>query len=289
MPSDTLAFLEWLFHSPWGICFAALWGALWGSFANVCIHRLPRGLSVVRPASRCPACEQPIAWFDNIPILSFLLLRGRCRRCSAAIAWRYPLVESLSALLTVGLFWRFVLHAEPEGLLALKLARFVVYSHFVLLLLILSAIDVEHLLLPDRLILPAIVLFGVLGRLLSDVSLPDSVIGMVIGYGLLWIISELYFRVTGREGLGLGDSKLLALIGVTLGWQALPWTLCLGSVLGSIVSLPVLAWRQRTEPDASLRHLAIPFGPFLSIGAAVYLFVLMGKSLDEVLALIPAL
>lgn len=289
MPSDSLPFLEWLIHSPWGICFAGLWGALWGSFANVCIHRLPQGLSVVRPSSRCPSCEKPIAWFDNVPILSFLLLRGRCRHCSVAISWRYPVVETLAAVLTLATFWRFVVHADPGELLSAQLARFVVYSHLLLLLLVLSAIDIEHLLLPDRLTLPAIALFGVLGRLIGDVSLPDAIGGLVVGYGLLWLIAELYFRVTGREGLGLGDSKLLALIGVILGWRALPWTLCLGSVLGSLLSLPVLLWLRQRDKATSFRHLAIPFGPFLSIGAAVYLLTLMGKSLDEIVAYFPAL
>lgn len=287
MPSDLTVFLEWLVRSPWGVVFAGLWGAMWGSFANVCIYRLPRGLSVVRPGSHCPSCEQPIAWFDNLPLLSFLLLRGRCRRCSAAISWRYPLIELVAALLSLAIFWRFVLHAGPYATLALQLSQWVVYGHFVLLLLVLSAIDLEHLVLPDRLTLPAIGLFFVAGRVLGDVPLGESLVGMVVGYGLVWLIAEVYFRATGREGLGLGDGKLLALIGATLGYRSLPWTLLVGSVVGSLVALPILLARRRNTPTESLRHVEIPFGPFLSLAAVSYLFLLLGKSLEEILAYVP--
>ncbi|HNI59635.1 MAG TPA: prepilin peptidase [Pseudomonadota bacterium] len=287
MPASVIAFLEWLVRSAWGTVFAVLWGAMWGSFANVCIHRLPLGQSVVRPGSRCPSCSQPIAWFDNIPILSFLLLRGRCRHCAAAISGRYPLIEMLAALLCFLTFWRFVQHAGTDEPLALQLARCVVYGPFLLLLLVLSAIDLEHQLLPDRLTLPAIGLFFGAGRILGDVSLGDSLLGIVVGYGLVWLISEAYYRMTGRDGLGLGDGKLLALVGATLGARALPWTLLVGSVLGTLVALPVLLWRRRREPTTSIRHVAIPFGPFLSLAAAIYLLLLLGKSLDEILAYVP--
>jgi leader peptidase (prepilin peptidase)/N-methyltransferase len=285
MPPDTIPFLEWFVRSSWGLAFAALWGALWGSFVNVCVHRLPRGLSIVRPSSRCPSCQAEIAWYDNIPILSFLFLRGRCRRCRVAISWQYPLVELLAALLTVAVFVRFVLEGRED--LPVQLAHFVVYSHFLLLLLTLAAIDLEHMLLPDRLTLPAMVVFLLVGRLLGDVSLLDAVIGLGVGYSLIWVVCELYYRFTGREGLGLGDGKLLALIGATLGWQALPWTLLLGSVLGSLVTVPWLWWKRRGGAKDTLRHAAVPFGPFLAVGATVYLLLFLGRSLEAIVAQLP--
>ena len=287
MPSDTFLFLEWFVRSSWGLVFATIWGALWGSFANVCVYRLPRGLSVVRPSSQCPSCHAGIAWYDNIPVLSFVLLLGRCRRCKSSIGWQYPLLETLAATLTAMVFVRFVLHGRGE--LPGQLVRFVVHSYFVLVLLVLAAIDLQHLLLPDRVTLPAIVLFFFAGRLLGDVALVDALIGMIVGYGLIWLISEGYYRLTGREGLGLGDGKLLALVGAFLGWQALPWTLFIGSVLGSLVAIPWLWWRRRAGDTATLRHVAVPFGPFLSIGAVSFLFFFLGRSLDEIAAYLPGM
>ena len=287
MPPDIFPFFEWFVRSSWGLVFATLWGALWGSFANVCVYRLPRGLSVVRPSSRCPSCHAEIAWFDNIPVLSFALLRGRCRRCRASIGWQYPLLEALAATLTAMVFVRFVLHGRGE--LPAQLVHFVVYSYFVLVLLVLTAIDLQHLLLPDRVTLPSIVVFFFVGRLLGDVGWVDSLIGMTVGYGLIWVISEAYYRLTGREGLGLGDGKLLALVGALLGWQALPWTLFVGSVLGSLVTVPWLWWRKRRGDTGTMRHVAVPFGPFLSIGAVFYLFCLLGRSLDEIAAYLPGM
>lgn len=287
MPPDALPFLEWFVRSPWGLTFALIWGALWGSFANVCIYRLPKGQSLLRPASRCPFCHTPIAWYDNIPVLSFVLLRGSCRRCHSRIGWRYPLVELLGAGLIAAVFVRFV--DRDHAALPTQLAHFVVYGYFVLVLLVLSAIDLEHLLLPDRITLPSTLVFFCAGRLLADVRWMDALVGMVAGYGVIWLIAEVYYRLTGREGLGLGDGKLLALVGATLGWQALPWTVCLGSVLGSLLAIPWLWLRKRQDQTQTLRHIAVPFGPFLALGAVLYLLLLHGRSLDEIARYVPGL
>lgn len=287
MPPDALPFLEWFVRSPWGLLFALIWGALWGSFANVCIYRLPKGQSLLRPGSRCPSCLASIAWFDNIPVLSFVLLRGRCRRCHTRIGWRYPLVELLSAGLCAAVFVRFV--GSDRGVLPTQLAHVVVYGYFALVLLVLSFIDLDHMLLPDRVTLPSLVVFFCAGRLLSDVRLIDALLGAVVGYGVIWLIAEAYYRLTGREGLGLGDGKLLALVGATLGWQALPWTVCLGSMLGSLVAIPWLWLRKRPDQPETLRHVAVPFGPFLTLGALLYLLLLLGRSLDEIAQYVPGL
>jgi len=279
-----IPFFEWFVHSGWGLGFVLFWGAAWGSFANVCIVRIPRQESVVRPASRCPGCNQPIAFYDNVPILSFLLLWGQCRTCRQPISFRYPLVEAVCMLLSVLVFWRFVLHADASDSVAKTVARFVVYSHFEFLLLILAAIDVEQFILPDRLTLPAIGVFFVAGRLLGDVSVEDSLIGLAAGYGVLWFVGAAYVRLTKREGLGMGDAKLFALIGVSLGWPALPWTLCVGSLLGTVVALPMLWLTRLAGAGTPFRHTALPFGPFLAVGASSYVLLLLCRSLEHVLS-----
>jgi leader peptidase (prepilin peptidase)/N-methyltransferase len=285
--SGEAGFAELLRWPPFGGVLAGLWGLLWGSFGNVCIHRVPRGLSVVRPASHCPACQQPVAWFDNIPVLSFLALRGRCRRCRAPIAWRYPLFELLAALLAVAVYYRFVL-GEP-GPLPLTLARFLVYFFFAGLLAVLAMIDLEHQLLPDRITYPAIPALFVAGRVLGEVSFGEAALGAVAGYVLLRAVSDGYYYLTGREGLGYGDAKLLSAVGALLGWRAIPLTLLVGSCFGSIVSVPILLWQRRrtaAEPGApeapSLAKTAVPFGPFLAVGALFYLGWLHGRDLDSV-------
>lgn len=297
-----------LLRSPAGAVLAAIWGSLWGSFANVCIHRIPRGESVVRPASHCPACGKPIAWYDNIPILSWVLLRGRCRRCEAGIPIRYMLVEAAGAILSLLVFWRFVGGSWTSP--ALPLARFVVYLGFAGTLLVLSVIDLQSHIIPDRITYPAIPAFFLAGRPLGDVGLWDALIGLVAGYALVRLISDGYYYLIGREGLGYGDGKLLALIGAVLGWQALPVVLLLGSLSGILISLPVLIMQRRAPKPAeplkldgsdgsdaakgdgdakregageSLRHAQVPFGPFLALGAIFYLLVLHGRSPEAVL------
>lgn len=276
------AIAELLRWPPCGLALAALWGLLWGSFGNVCIYRVPLGLSVVRPASHCPRCQQPVAWFDNIPVLGFILLQGRCRRCQSAIGWRYPLFELLAAILAMAVYTRFVI-AQPAPL-ALMLARFLVYFFFAGLLAVLSAIDLEHQLIPDRITYPAIPALFLAGRALGEVGTVDATVGAVAGYVLLRGISDGYYYLTGREGLGYGDAKLLAAVGALLGWRALPITLLLGSLIGSLVSIPLLLWQRRRKPaeTESLAKTAVPFGPFLAVGALVYLCFVHGRDLDMV-------
>jgi len=252
---------------PGAYALALVVGLLWGSFANVCILRIPAGLSIVRPPSHCFSCKAPVRWFDNLPIVGWLVLRGRCRACGAAFSPRYLLVEAASGLLAVALF-------EVFGD---SLARFAVYLVFTLVLEIIAFIDLDTKLIPDKITYPAIPGFFLLGLALGDIVWWDRAIGVIAGYAVVRLISDGYYLATMREGMGYGDGKLLALVGALLGWRAVLFALFGGAVLGSVigVSAIVLARRRRAPgPDApALRHVELPFGPFLAAAALGYLFL----------------
>jgi leader peptidase (prepilin peptidase)/N-methyltransferase len=283
---------------------AGLFGALWGSFFNVCIARVPLGQSVVSPGSHCFSCNAPVRAFDNVPILSYLLLRGRCRSCGARFSPRYALVEALVAGISVLLWWRFGAHpAGGESIaLGLRVAQYVFGFAFAGVLVVLSFIDLDTKRLPDVITLPSVAIFFVAGLAIGGVSWLDRLIGAAAGYGVIWTISTAYYYSTGREGLGLGDAKLLAVIGVVLGWRALPMVIFGASFVGIVVSVPLLLLKQRGDkiaastmpavgPDAAaasgdeatsvpadgagptaIRRAEVPFGPFLALAALVYLF-----------------
>jgi leader peptidase (prepilin peptidase)/N-methyltransferase len=258
--------------SPFGVAAAAIFGAIWGSFFNVCIARVPAGQSIVRPGSRCGACGAPVRALDNVPVFSYLWLRGRCRACAAPFSARYPLVEILGALLAAGLWWQCVSRA-PDVDVAVRLARFAYDFAFAGVLVVLAFIDLATLLLPDVITLPAIAVFFLAGFGVHEASWLARLIGAAVGYLFVRLIADFYFYVLKREGLGLGDGKLLALIGVALGWKALPLVVFAGSIAGSLISIPVLLFTRRNRAaDQSLRDVQVPFGPFLALGALVYLF-----------------
>jgi leader peptidase (prepilin peptidase)/N-methyltransferase len=233
----------------------AVLGLALGSFLNVVIHRLPRGESLWRPGSHCPACGAPVRVVDNVPLLSYLVLRGRCRGCRAPISRRYPLVEAATAAACVGCLLRF----GPTR-------AAVVAGLFCGLLLALAVVDLEHYLLPDSLTLPGIAL-GWLAQLWHpDPGLLAAVNGALIGGGLLFLLGEAWAFLREEEALGLGDAKLLAMVGAFLGWKGVVTTLALGSLVGALVGLALmLAGR------AGLKS-RLPFGTFLAAGAAVALF-----------------
>lgn len=276
-------FSPWFFlQVPYGWFVSALWGALWGSFANVCIHRIPKGLSIIHPASHCPRCQKPIAFYDNIPLIGWLLRRGTCRHCHAGISVQYPLVELATVLLSMGLYFRFVKHGTQDPVS--DLAHHLVYFFFGLVLLVLSVIDLQHKRLPDRITYPAIPLFFVLGRVIQDVPWLDSLIGMFGGYLSFLLIAEGYYLLTKREGLGRGDAKLMALFGSLLGWKALLLVVLMGSCTGIVASMPLLLWQAKKQKSGTpLLKQAIPFGPFLAFGALFYVFVFAGKSIETTL------
>jgi len=224
-------------------------GLVVGSFLNVCIHRIPRDESIVWPGSRCPACGAPIRWFDNIPVLSYLVLAGRCRRCRARIAVKYPLVE----LATMGLFLAHYWMLGAQPLLVVRLL-------FSAALIVLFVIDLEHQILPNRITLPGIAV-GFVASLGLWPGWRDSLLGILLGGGILWAIAEAYFRVRREEGLGMGDVKMLAMIGAFLGWQQVLVTLVLSSAAGALVGVALMAAGRGTM------KYALPFGTFLALGA----------------------
>ena len=222
-----------------------------GSFLNVCIHRLPRGGSLVRPRSRCPGCEHELAWYENIPVLSYLILLGRCRRCRARINIRYPVVELLTAVL-------FVWHYGVFGWTALLAVRLL----FACALVVLFAIDLEHQILPDVITLPGLAA-GLIFSLAFPPGVLDAVLGVLVGGGVLWLIGEAYYRYSGQEGMGGGDIKMLAMVGAFLGWKLTLITLVLSSMLGSLFGVAVILSRR-----GNLKQ-ALPYGTFLALGALV--------------------
>ena len=238
-----------------GEIFVFIFGCILGSFYNVVIYRLPLNLSLVSPGSRCPACSNPIAPYDNVPILSWLLLGGRCRRCKASINVRYPLVEAATGLFALLLFRRYGLHPQ-----------FAVEFLLVSLLLIIAMIDLDTFLIPDVLSLSGIVVGLACSFFTPRLSWTDSLLGIFLGGGLLYLIATLYTLLRKKEGMGGGDIKLLGMIGAFIGWPGVVFTIFSSSVLGMIIALPLM-WRSGKGLGS-----AIPFGPFLALGAVCYIF-----------------
>ena len=233
------------------LLIAFAFGACIGSFLNVVIYRLPLGQSVVSPPSRCPQCGYLLQWYDNIPIFGWLLLGGRCRKCRKSISIQYPLVELITALLFVLVVW-----ATPAGpLLASRLI-------LVCILIALFGIDLEHQILPNSITLPGIVA-GVLLSFIAPPGWRDAVIGVLLGAGILYGIAAAYYWWRREEGLGMGDVKMLAMIGAFLGWKAVLVTLVLSSISGAVLGMALIAAQRGGM------KLALPFGTFLSIGAFV--------------------
>ena len=236
--------------------YLATAGLIFGSYLNVIIHRLPRRTSTVLPRSRCPHCDGLIPAYDNIPLFSYLLLRGKCRSCKAPISARYPFVEAMTSVL-------FVLNFEAFGVTWQTPAAIV----FTCLLVALGGIDLEHYILPDRLTWPGMAAGFLLSLFASWITWQESLLGIALGGGVLWIVSETWYRLKGVEGLGLGDVKMLAMIGAFLGWEGVVVTLFFSSLLGSLVGLTlILSGRMNLKSR-------LPFGVFLSLGALIALFL----------------
>ncbi len=270
------------------IIFAGLVGCAIGSFLNVVIHRLPQimqrdwqrqcrellnidadqqhiqsPISLLSPGSHCPACQHKITAMENIPIISYLLLKGHCKACGAKISIQYPLVEGFAGLSSAYLAWHFGF--SLQALCAMPL---------IWALICLSLIDLQHTLLPDDITLPVMWL-GIACNIFGIFTdLHASVIGAMLGYGVLWMIFTIFKAVTGKEGIGYGDFKLLALLGAWLGWQALPLIVILSSVAASILGIIMIAFGDRTK------ETPFPFGPYLAVSG--WIVLLWGHDLTDV-------
>jgi leader peptidase (prepilin peptidase)/N-methyltransferase len=282
-----MSLIHFLQQNPWAFYgFCLLLGASVGSFLNVVVYRLPKmlerewrsqcnelfeieqdpveekPLTLSRPGSSCPGCGHKIRIHENIPVISYLLLKGRCSSCSTKISLRYPLVETFTILLTLVVAYKF--GVSIQTLTALPL----VWS-----LIALSLIDFDHKLLPDNIVLPALWagLLINLGGTFTDIS--SAVIGAVAGYLTLWLVFQLFRLLTGKEGMGYGDFKLFGLFGAWLGWQYLPQILILSSVVGALAGITLVALRGRDK------NIPIPFGPYLA--AAGFISLMWGAEINH--------
>jgi leader peptidase (prepilin peptidase)/N-methyltransferase len=232
-----------------------IFGAMIGSFLNVCIYRLPKEESIVWPGSHCPHCQKSIRFYDNIPLLSYFLLRGKCRYCEGSISIQYPLVEGVTVLSSLLLIMKFGLSLS-----------FLFYFAFVAALTVVTVIDLYHQIIPDVISLPGIGVGLLASLLIPQITFWNSLIGILLGGGSLFLVATLYQWFFKREGMGGGDVKLLAMIGAFLGWKAVILTILLSSLIGSITGIVIMVLKGKNF------KYAIPFGPFLSLGAVISLF-----------------
>ena len=233
--------------------YAGIIGSMIGSFLNVCIYRLPRGESIVRPRSHCPECRAPIRFYDNIPVISYFILRGRCRNCRAGISVRYPLVEAGCAALAVAAYLN-------DG----SMAFFIADAVFLIILLGIAVADAESYHIPDFFSLGGLILGLTFSFLPGGVSPLESVIGLLVGGGLLYLVGLIGELIMRREAMGGGDVKMMAMIGAFIGWPGVLFTVFAGSLAGSLI----FGWINYVLK----RDKLVPFGIFLALGAGVYVF-----------------
>lgn len=232
-----------------------LLGAAIGSFLNVCIYRLPLGRSIVTPGSACPACGHTIRWFENIPILSFILLRARCSACNRPISIRYPFVELLMGILAVAVWQKFPFQID-----------FLIYLVFCAAMLVITFIDLDHMIIPDIISLPGIAMGFAVSFVSNHMDWEQSLMGILLGGGLFYAVAFIFCLITKKEGMGGGDIKLLAMIGAFLGWQAVLFVIFTSAFVGAIVGLIY------TRIYSNDKNAQIPYGPFLAGAAICYLF-----------------
>lgn len=245
-----------IFNTPWkGAFFSIVLGLIWGSFFNVCILRLPEEKSVVWERSHCRKCNKPLLWYHNIPVFSFLLLRGKCGFCKNSISIQYPLIELISGFLFYFLWTQYGWSWH-----------WLFYTLFVSSLLVVTVIDLHHMIIPDEISLPGILIGLIACFFTGDISWWESLLGAALGGGIFLGIAFLYERFAKQEGLGGGDIKLLAMIGAWLGYRSILAVVVISSAAGSVIGLLVMAAKKKNAKTA------IPFGPFLALGALIYLF-----------------
>jgi leader peptidase (prepilin peptidase)/N-methyltransferase len=233
------------------VVLLGMFGLVVGSFLNVCIYRLPRGESIAFPASHCTACGRGLSWYENVPVLGWLALRGRCRTCGESISWMYPAVELATPALFLLQHW----YLGWQPLLAVRLL-------FTCAMIVLFVIDLQHRVLPNVITLPGVGV-GLAASLVIEPGWRDALIGVVVGGGVLLLVAEAYLRLRGKEGLGMGDVKMLAMIGAFLGWQLMLLTLLFASVVGSVIGIGMMIARVGDT------RYALPLGTFLAIASIV--------------------
>jgi leader peptidase (prepilin peptidase)/N-methyltransferase len=256
-----------------------MFGAIVGSFLNVCIYRIPEGTFFANTRSVCRACGAPIPAYLNVPILAWFFLRGKARCCGVKLSFQYPAVEAATAVIFAVLYWKFPFVTLGEATLTWDYANVMRYAHaviFVCLLLVCSVIDLHHMIIPDVISLPMIALTPAVVYLHPDLDWLSALIGVVVGGGSLYAIAWLYWLLRKEVGMGLGDVKLLAAIGGWMGYQAIIPTVFFGSLLGASVGLGIMAVSRKLTLKS-----AIPFGPFLAAGAIIHLMV--GPAIQETL------
>ena len=234
-------------------------GSLWGSFSNVCIYRLPNNKDIVFSRSYCPGCKNIIRWFDNIPFISFVLLKGKCRNCSNKISFQYFLIELLTAVCFLGIYHFYGITITTLLLIVLSIFFIIIFF-----------IDLKHFIIPNELTFP-LMLIGFVKSFdpnLNQTIFPNyinSLIGGISGYLIIWFIIFFYKKIRNKEGMGLGDAKLLSAIGFWFGWVSIPFVIFLSSVIALIIVLPSLINKSKNM------SAQIPFGPYIIIGCLVYI------------------
>jgi len=243
--------------------FIFIFGLVIGSFLNVVIYRLPRHESIVEPGSHCPSCGKPIKPYDNIPVLSYIILRGKCRYCHAVISPRYPVVELLTGFIFVLVYLKYGLSIDTLVLLILCTS-----------LIAITFIDIDHRIIPDKISYPGTII-GFLSSFFVSINNPiNAIIGMLVGSGILFLTAFLYKAFTGIEGMGMGDVKLMAMIGAFLGWEAAIFTVIISAFIGSLIGIGFILFAGKGK------RYAIPYGPFISVSVVIYLFY--GKFLIDI-------
>jgi leader peptidase (prepilin peptidase)/N-methyltransferase len=248
------------------LIFSMLFGLAVGSFLNVCIYRIPLKKSILTPPSCCTSCGSRIKFYDNIPVLSYIILRGRCRNCGAHFSFLYPTIELVTALISMALYTRF-------NYINNSLPQYFIFFSFISALICISFIDLEHQVIPDIISIPGIITGFILSLFFNHVTWMSSLAGIITGGGILLLVALVFEAVMKKEGMGGGDVKLLAMIGAWLGWKAVPFVILASSLTGSVLGIVALLLAGK-----GLRT-KIPFGPFLAFGAILYIF--FGKELIE--------
>jgi leader peptidase (prepilin peptidase)/N-methyltransferase len=254
------------------IVLAFVLGAMVGSFLNVCVYRMPRNLSIVKPRSRCPKCERNIKWFDNIPIVSWLALGAKCRNCGEPISWQYPLVEAITGTLFVFVYVRFDLTIATPIYMALAAS-----------LVVVTFVDLTDWTIPNEITIPGV--FAGIGCSLLAMVYPESglliddpiqaIIGAVVGFAILYGMDKAALLLLGKRGMGFGDVKLMAMLGAFLGWQSVILILVVAAFLGSGVGLTVIWLKRgkRSDAEGMATGTYLPFGPYLAVGGVTALLV----------------